>query len=97
MYRFPTLGLDCLLSLPFLPVLWLFMSLVVDGLFASLQIILINICSVNSSCNFSMPVGGGELRIFQFIYHMSFLLDNDFNFFGSHRNICVRNLKMQVP
>ena len=42
---------------------FLFISLVLENLFSSFQIILIDSCCINS-CNFDVLMGGGELRIF---------------------------------
>ena len=40
-----------------------FISLIVENLCASLQVILVDSFSVNS-CDFALPLGGGELRAF---------------------------------
>ena len=60
------MNLDYIVSLLLLRVSF-FISLVLENL-SSLQVICINSCSVNS-CNFGVPMGGGELRVF-LCYHL---------------------------
>ena len=56
-----------------------FISLVIDDLFSSIPVFLINSCSANS-CNFGVPVGGDELRVF-LLHHLAHFPLNFFSVF----------------
>ena len=59
------------------PVASFFVFLVIEDLFTSLQVILIDNCSVNS-CNFAMVMGGDDLRVF--LFHLSLLNPTQYYF-----------------
>ena len=59
-------GLECTVHTPFLPsYCGSFLELLWKLFSATLQFVLIESCSVNG-CNFRVPMGGGELKVFLF-------------------------------
>ena len=72
--------LYCTVSTFLLPVLILFICLVLKRFSASLQVILLESCSVNS-CKFGVPLRGGDLPIFLFsVGHSLVIHSSTFSF-----------------